>query len=856
MASMGLLGEMKKLTCRPEEEHSICRFLKRRRSVTSSMEESMTFPPPSPTDGQGSLKGRAVIVLPLGALLMAAFALRLLYLIRISLYVDEFITIWSAKLILQRGLPRTPAGVLYLRGFLFSYLDALFLGLLGFSEAIARLPSVLLGVVTVASIYLAGKRLFSPPVGLMAAALLTLAPDAVIWGGRARMYSLLQLLVLWAAILLFEGITLADRRRTWALFLPTYLGALWAHVPAMLLYPAFLLTMAWGRGWRWLLGKRGSMVSILALAAVLSRYVLDRVGGGQLAPVQNVRPYLQFPADILGNLRGYSKFFLQPHNLPLSILVLFGSLYLMAKWTRARVGGKDSRAREGEGDEGLAFLCLLFWVPFLEMVMLGGATWRDSRYLFMLQPFFFLIASAISVQGLRWLIPRISSKGVESVKWPITLTLLALASFLNLPATLSVLSTQIEGYDRAMHFVAQHWQENDVILMAMPPTSAVYLDRCDYFAIQRDYEKSVVKQDGVLVDMWVGAPLLNTVPELERVLKESPRVWFVIDGWRLATHYQMDFLEVIARVMEVVHRVQGVKVLLSQGYVEAEEPTAARSLEVKLEEGISLLGYELSATSLEPGEELRLTLYWHTEKRLSDEYMIFVHLLNREGFPGGQGDSPPMRGLYPTIYWQEGERVPDEHRFQVAADAPPGRYFLEVGIYSPQSEDRLAVLDDGGEAIDDRIVLDYIEVGKEEPGRPQHSAEADFGGEIMLVGYDFDGQEKRLSVEPGQAIPVTLYWRALGSMDRDYTIFLHLLDEAGEIWGQKDSQPLGGFYPTSFWDGGESVEDRYELTVDPNAPAGDYTLVVGLYFLPTGERLHLPNEERDMVILGEVTVTR
>jgi len=812
--------------------------------------------PASSMDGKGGLRGRAFIILPLGALLIAAFVLRLLYLNRISLYVDEFITMWAAKLILQHGLPRTPAGVLYLRGFLFSYLDALFLGLFGFSEGIARLPSVLLGVVTVASIYLAGKRLFSPSVGLMAATLLTLAPDAIVWGGRARMYSLLQLLALWTMILLYEGITLADRRRPWVLFLLSYLGALCAQVQAMLFYPAFPLAMAWGRGWRWLLGKRGGMVSVLALAAVLSRYALDRVGGGQLAPVQNVRPYLQFPADILGNLRGYSKFFLEPHNLPLSILLLLGSLYLMAKWAKARVGGKDPEAPEQESDEGLAFLYLVFWVPLLEMVILGGDTWRDSRYLFMLQPFFFLIASAVSVQGLRWLVPRISSKGVESVKWPTTLILVALASLLNLPPALSVLSTQIEGYDRALHFVRKDWREGDVILMAMPTTSAVYLDRCDYYAIQRDYEQYVVKKGGVLVDRWVGAPLLNTVPELERVLKESPRVWFVIDGWRLATHYQMDFLEVIARAMEVEYEVQGVKVLLSQGYAGAEEPAAKRSLAVKLEGGISLLGYELSATSFEPGEELWLTLHWQAQERIKGEYLVFVHLLNKENFPAGQDDSPPMRGLYPTIYWQEGERVADEHRFQVADDAPLGRYLLEVGKYSPQSGERLAVLDEGGEAIDDRIVLDYIQIGREEVGRPQHPAEADFGGQIMLLGYDFDGQERWLSVEPGQAIPLTLYWQALASMDRDYTVFVHLLDEEGRIWGQRDSQPLDGFYPTSFWDVGELVEDEYELAVDSKAPEGSYTLVAGLYFLPTGERLPLLDGEGDMVILGRVMVTR
>jgi len=813
----------------------------------------MNFPPSHLA--RSGPRGRAFVLLTLGGLILVALALRLLYLGRISLYIDEFTTMWAAKRILEHGLPWTPAGVLYLRGVLFSYLDALFIYLLGFSEGAARLPSVLVGVFSVALIYLLGRRLFSPAVGLVAATLLTFAPEAIVWSGRARMYALLQLLVLLAALFLYE---IERPKYRWA-FLLSFWGAVFAHAEAMILYPAMLLAMAFRQGWRWILGRQGILLNLLSILVLVSRYALDKVGRGQLEAVQTIRPYLQFPTGVGGNLRAYSRFFLEPQQLPLTLLLLLGLLYLGARWVGRRVKGDalEQPGIEGQGwERGLIFLAILFGLPLLEMVAFAGSTWRAPRYLFMLLPFLYLIASAVSVGGMGWMIGRLAPSKGEKLWWPATLLLVVLASLLHLPGGLSVLSTQIEGYDLAFHYVRDHWREGDIVITASPTASGVYLDRCDYYAIQRDYEQYVVKKGEILVDRWVGAPLLNTVPELERALKESPRVWFVIDGWRLATRYQMDFREVIARAMEVVHEVQGVRVLLSQGYAGAEEPAAKRSLAVKLEEGISLLGYELSATYLEPGEELRLTLYWQAERRLREEYTIFVHLLNREGFSAGQGDSPPMRGLYPTIYWQEGERVADEHRFQAADDAPPGRYLLEVGIYSPQSGDRLAVLDEGGEALDDRIILDYIQMGREEVGRPQHPAEADFGGQIMLVGFDFDSPERGLSVEPGQAIPLTLYWQALASMDRDYTVFVHLLDEGGWIWGQKDSQPLDGFYPTSFWDVGELVEDEYELTVDSNAPEGNYSLVAGLYFLPTGERLPLLDGEGDMVILGRVMVTR
>lgn len=809
---------------------------------------------PSPPHRSGP-QGRTFVSLTLGGLILVALSLRLLYLGRISLYIDEFTTMWAAKRILEHGLPWTPAGVLYLRGVLFSYLDALFIYILGFSEGTARLPSVLAGVLSVALIYLLGRRLFSPAVGLVAAALLTFAPEAIVWSGRARMYALLQLLVLLAALSLYE---IERPEYRWA-FLLSLWGAVFAHAEAMIFYPAMLLAMALRQGWRWLLGRWGILLNLLSLLALVSRYALDKVGQGQLETVQTIRPYLQFPAGVGGNLRAYSRFFLEPQQLPLTLLFLLGLLYLGARWVGRRVKGNplEQPGIERQGwERGLTFLFILLGIPLLEMVAFAGSTWRAPRYLFMLLPFFYLIASAVSVGAMGWMIDRLAPLWRERSWWPATLLLVVLASLLYLPGGLSVLSTQIEGYDLAFRYVGDHWREGDVVITASPTASAVYLERCDYYAIQRDYEQYVVKKGGVLVDRWVGAPLLNTVPELERVLKESPRVWFVIDGWRLATRYQMDFREVIARSMEVVYGVQGVKILLARGYERPEEPAIERSLEMNLEGGITLRGYDLSTDLLQPGEELRLTLHWQAQERIEGEYLVFVHLLNKEGFPASQDDSPPMRGLYPTIYWQKGEQVADEHRFQIADDAPPGRYLLEVGIYSPQSGERLAVLDESGEAIDDRIVLDYIEIGREEVARPQHSAEADFGGQITLVGYDFDGQERRLSVEPGQPISLTLYWQALTSMDRGYTVFVHLLDERGKIWGQKDSQPLAGFYPTSFWDVGDLIDDEYELMVDPNAPEGNYTLFVGLYFLPTGERLLLPDGEGDMVILGKVMVTK
>lgn len=62
--------------------------------------------------------------------------------------------------------------------------------LFGFSEIAVRLPSVILGLITIYITFLIGKDFFSKKVGLVAALLLALGPLHVYYSQEARMYSL------------------------------------------------------------------------------------------------------------------------------------------------------------------------------------------------------------------------------------------------------------------------------------------------------------------------------------------------------------------------------------------------------------------------------------------------------------------------------------------------------------------------------------------------------------------------------------------------------------------------------------------------------------------------------------------
>ena len=110
--------------------------------------------------------------------------------------------------------------------------------------------------------------------------------------------------------------------------------------------------------------------------------------------------------------------------------------------------------------------------------------------------------------------------------------------------------------------------------------------------------------------------------------------------------------------------------------------------------------------------------------------------------------------------------------------------------------------------------------------------------EIELLGADVE----RLPEQGAHgALRVTLYWRARRRLYVPYTVFVHLLDEQGEIRGQWDSEPLGGTYPTDVWpvdgiDGRSIIRDSYLVPADGPLPPGAQ-LAVGLYELTTRTRL-------------------
>lgn len=133
--------------------------------------------------------------------------------------------------------------------------------------------------------------------------------------------------------------------------------------------------------------------------------------------------------------------------------------------------------------------------------------------------------------------------------------------------------------------------------------------------------------------------------------------------------------------------------------------------------------------------------------------------------------------------------------------------------------------------------------------------QANLAGQAMLLGYTVDNPRSA----PGDRVQVTLYWLSLRSMEQNYKVFVHLVDDAGNLRAQHDGDPVYGFTPTTRWLPGEVIIDRHDIVLPGDLSPGRYSLLAGMYEFATMRNLALLNDEEaehlgNRVRLGEVMV--
>jgi len=795
-----------------------------------------------------------LVLLPL--LLVLAGWLRWRYIQDISLYVDEFTTIWAAKWVQELGIPQMPSGVLYTRGLLSSYVEAAFLALWGDSYTVARLPSLLFGLATIVTIFWIGQRLWYQKnngflhVGWLAAVGLAFLPEAIIWSGRARFYAQLQwliLLMVWVAFVYIVEYRQSSGTR-WSgrstsspygfkysplLFVLLFTLALYSQEQTLLLYPSIALAMLWWRGWHWLFQPMSIIVHLLCLVAMGIRYLIEIWGQpGYFETIQQNRPYVGFAIDIPGAWITYGSLFVAPARLPWTIL---GMIALLAALWQLRQKKWQIHHIRPFHQATLFFALQLGWVLIVVFTVVG-TTWRDARYLFFVQPFWLLLGAA----GALWIVGRMRDEGgrvKREVVVGLVLSGLIIGSFW--PGASETLTQQVEGYDQALAFLAQVREPDDVVLSPQPPACALVLGECDYYALQQGYEEYVIlagqPEGHQWIDRWSGATLLNGAEQLAQVIQGAPRTWFVTDSLRLATRYDAAFVQRVVSQFEIAFEERGVLVLRADGWQASPAMITEKWLTTPLSLGPLVLD-EWSHSNIEPGEPLHIKLLWRGGgEPVGSQFNTTVQLRSANGSQIGQADGPPTQGMIPTTLFFD-TPLPDWKVINLPTDLSAGYYRLEVGTYNVDSLALAAPL---------RPII-WFRVG-EPPQKTDQILGTVWENQLRLVGMDaLDG-----SIVAGEPLNIRLVWRADAPIPEDYTIFLHLLDGVGEIVAQQDRAPLGGFYPTSQWAVEEPVEDHYQLILPEADNVDTYRLLVGLYQPESGVRLPLLNGQ-DIVEISKL----
>ncbi|MCB9098057.1 MAG: glycosyltransferase family 39 protein [Anaerolineales bacterium] len=127
---------------------------------------------------------------------------------------------------------------------------------------------------------------------------------------------------------------------------------------------------------------------------------------------------------------------------------------------------------------------------------------------------------------------------------------------------------------------------------------------------------------------------------------------------------------------------------------------------------VRLVGYDLDTRRAYPGGRVPVTLYWQTLAEFPASYQIFTHLESEAG-PVAQSDGVPVCWTYPTDTWRPGQIIADQHALSLSPDLQPGRYPLAIGLYLPDTFERLDRLDVAGNPAGTSLILETVDVRDE-----------------------------------------------------------------------------------------------------------------------------------------------
>jgi len=818
-----------------------------------------------PFESANTLSNLARYALALAIVLLPAFALRIWLLGDQNIWWDEGLAIWAVRQGWGQTTLWTASDV---HPPLYFWLLWIWVRLAGENEFSARFLSLACGLVTVAALYPLGKFLLGRKVALVSAMLLAFSRFHIWWSQEMRMYIVatmwgvlsLYTLLRWLQLEGWLGLEEAppDQKRhvrlgvLYVLTTAAGLYTLYLFITIVVIEDIFCLYLLFRQPpekrryfvIHWLL----SQLAIVGLFIPWLAIALPRMRSWSVATPFDFRVLVQLYATLLtlGISTYIERYIWQVVPFFLIIVVAQGFLgHLRAQSesdTKAITSGGSDKGGVKAGITPTAFLLFLFLlIPLVVVYMvtqprgLFYAPRVEARYLVLFAPAFYVLLAwslVILYYRARWL-------GLGAVAFVVVMFLWTLP-----------------GHYVGRYLRDEHQTMVRIIAAYAEPGDAVLLVSGNRYPVFGYYYERLLPSDArppvyALPQHALQIDGKNVEQELAPLAANHPRLWLA-----QVNAPMQDPENLVAQWLD-----QRYSKILSFGFahnaltlfapagsvaiVNAKNFTPQHSMRASLGTGIVLLGYDLPTQEFRPGDTVHLALYYSSEK----EANVILRMVDGGG------------------------RVLEQRESTLSPAQPMARQQFDVSIYpyTPGGSYHFQIENQDARQASP-ISFGKLRVTTTKPlPRAKEAPIASYArleDGIEFLGYALTNTSG-LPVDilyPGETVVVDLYWRAQSKISRNYTVFVHLVGQAynpatqGPVWGGHDSQPLEGGYPTAQWFVNEVVIDRHVLTLDAQAPAGDYELEAGMYLLDTMKRLAVldrrGNIVDDRIVLEHVAVVQ
>ncbi|MCL4505148.1 MAG: hypothetical protein M1434_03880 [Chloroflexi bacterium] len=252
-------------------------------------------------------------------------------------------------------------------------------------------------------------------------------------------------------------------------------------------------------------------------------------------------------------------------------------------------------------------------------------------------------------------------------------------------------------------------------------------------------------------------------------------------------------------------------------------------------------------------------LTWHVLKQTGINYAFGISILGRDSEVLGNLNVEPARGNFPSSNWNAGDTFDDDYYVLLekpCATLPTlGRISVSMYEYERVSSGsnttamsithELQAYDGAGRPISPII------------GRFRIDAPADpipVFWQPPIAMFDHIALRQiamPAQMQAGSTFTVSLTYETWQNGNPAGNNFVHLLDAGGTSIAQDDHAPVGGSYPTDFWQAGECVTDAFTLHV-PVTATGTLRAVTGFY-TPDGARFHTGATD-NLAPIGQIAV--